>query len=89
MRSKNNTTPASQFRASCPLCGARLRIDHESINLKVSERVRCPVHGDMGSLEEGSQFINRNYIIDSAKKIFRAIMKRTGADSSVPALHSN
>jgi predicted Zn finger-like uncharacterized protein len=90
--SNDNTMSTRQFKASCPLCGARLRIEHDDIDLKANERVRCPVHGDMGSLEEGRQFINRNYIADSAKKVVRAIMKRTGADPSAPALgwpHSN
>ena len=74
--SDDNIMPIGQFRASCPLCEARLSIEHDGIDLKGNERVLCPVHEDMGSLEEARRSIHRNYVIDSTKKIARAIMKK-------------
>ena len=74
--SDHEITPR-KFGASCPLCGARLRVEHDGIDLKGSERVLCPVHGDMGSLEEVRRSIffkeDRNYVVDSANKIVRTI----------------
>ena len=52
-----NITPVGQFRASCPLCDARLSVEHDGIDLKGNERVLCPVHGDMGNLEEVRRII--------------------------------
>jgi hypothetical protein len=73
--SDDNIKPR-QFRASCPLCGARLGVEHDGIDLG-NERVLCPVHGDMGSLEEVRRSIffkeHRNYVVDSATKIVRTI----------------
>jgi hypothetical protein len=74
--SDDNITPR-QFGASCPLCDARLSVEHDGIDLKGNERVLCPVHGDMGSLEEVRRSIffkeHRNYVVDSANKIVRTI----------------
>jgi hypothetical protein len=52
-----NMAPVGQFRASCPLCDARLSVEHDGIDLKGNERVLCPVHGDMGSIEEVRRII--------------------------------
>jgi hypothetical protein len=63
--------PAGKFKASCPQCGAELRIKHDGVNLKGDERMICSVHGDVGSLEETRRVVlekNRDQIIDHAKK---------------------
>jgi hypothetical protein len=74
--SDDNITPR-QFGASCPLCAARLSVEHDGTDLKGNERVLCPVHGDMGSLEEVHRSIffkeHRNYVIGGVNKIVRTI----------------
>ncbi len=74
--SDHDITPR-QFGASCPLCAARLSVEHDGTDPKGNERVLCPVHGDMGSLEEVRRSIffkeHRNYVVDSANKIVRTI----------------
>jgi hypothetical protein len=56
-RSDYNMAPIGQFRASCPLCDARLSVERDGIDLKGNERVLCPIHGDMGSIEEVRRII--------------------------------
>src|SRR5271157_145756 len=74
--SDDNITPRP-FGASCPLCDARLSVEHDGIDLKGNERVLCPVHGDMGSLEEVRRSIffkeHRSHVVDTANKIVRTI----------------
>ena len=70
----SDMTPLGQFKASCPQCGAELRIEHDGIELKGNERLICAVHGDVMSLEEARRIIfeeNRNNIIDKARKFGR------------------
>ena len=76
--SDDNITPVDNSGPSCPLCDARASaLSMTASILKGNERVLCPVHGDMGSLEEVRRSIffkeHRNYVVDSANKIVRTI----------------
>jgi len=44
--------PLGQFNPSCPQCGAHLGIKPGSVELKGNDRVFCPVHGDVMSVDE-------------------------------------
>ena len=82
--------PVGKFKAACPRCGTGLGIKHDGINLEGEERMICPIHGDVGSLEETRIVLekNRDKIIDPAKKVaidrlrdsFRRVLKSTGHD---------
>lgn len=70
--------PIGQFKASCPQCGAELgikrKIEGRPVKLKGDERLFCPVHGDVMSLEEARRAVfeeNRDDIIDKARKLVR------------------
>ena len=87
MRS-DSIIPVGKFKAACPQCGTDLGIKHDSINLEGEERMICPIHGDVGSLEETRRIVlerNRDKIIDPAKKVaidrlrdsFRRVLKST------------
>lgn len=76
------TIPPWQFSAHCPQCNAVLGIkrDTESgaIEVKADDRLFCPVHGDVMSLEEARQIAfedNRDDIIDKARKFSRDRLK--------------
>ena len=67
--------PPWQFSALCPQCGMMLSIkrdtEREGIELKGDERLFCPKHGDVMSLEESRRVAfeeNRDDIVDKAKK---------------------
>jgi hypothetical protein len=73
--SHENIVPPWQFEAHCPQCGAKLSIERKveagPIELKGDERLFCPVHGDVMSLEEARRLAfeeNRDEIVDAAKK---------------------
>lgn len=64
--------PLGQFKASCPQCGADLKVQYDGIDLKGEDRMICPVHGDVGSLDEARRVLfekNRDNIIDRAKQV--------------------
>jgi hypothetical protein len=45
--------PPINLETTCPQCGAKLRIKGRTGNeMKADDRVFCPVHGDVGSLDE-------------------------------------
>lgn len=51
-----NIVPPWQFEAHCPQCGATLSTKREvgprPVELEGNERLFCPIHGDVMSLEE-------------------------------------
>jgi hypothetical protein len=70
--SDDNIMPIGQFRASCPLCEARLSIEHQ-ISKETSP---CSVPStELREALRKRVGLSTNYVIDSAKKIARAIMK--------------
>lgn len=75
--------PPWQFSAHCPQCNAILSIKHDAerkgVELKGDERLFCPVHGDVMSLEEARRIAfedNRDDIIDKARKIGRDSLRK-------------
>ena len=82
-----NVIPPWQFKASCPHCGAELKIKRESesgaVELKGDERLFCPVHGDVMSLEEARRVgfeENRDDIIDKAREFGRESIRKSIRD---------
>jgi hypothetical protein len=74
----DNILPPWQFESNCPQCGAKLSLEREPesgvIELKGNERLFCPVHGDVMSLEEARRIAfeeNRDDIVEKARKIAR------------------
>lgn len=72
------TIPPWQFKAHCPRCGAELSIKHEAerfpVELKGNERMLCPVHGDVMSLEEARRVAfqeNRDEAVNKIKEAAR------------------
>ena len=70
--------PPWQFKASCPHCGAELSIkrdpERKGIEFKDDERLFCPVHLDVMSLEEARRIAfqdNRDDIVNKAKQFAR------------------
>ena len=75
----NGNIPLGQFKASCPQCGAELRIEHDGVELKGNERLICPVHGNVMSLQEARRIIfekNRDSILDKARSVVRDLWKK-------------
>ncbi len=71
-------TPIGYVKPVCPKCGAELLIEHDGVDLKGDERTLCPVHGDVGSLDEVRAQVldqNRENIIDHAKELVRKLFK--------------
>lgn len=67
--------PPWQFEAHCPECGAKLSIEHKGekfpVEREAHERLFCPVHGDVMSLEEARRIAfedNSDDIVNAAKK---------------------
>ena len=74
-------THIGNVKPLCPQCGAELLVEHDGIGLKGDERVLCPVHGDIGSLDEiRAQILdqNREKIINHAKELARQLLKDGG-----------
>ncbi len=40
------------FNPTCPQCGANLEIEWDGVEPKGDDRLLCPVHGDVGSLQD-------------------------------------
>lgn len=83
----DNVIPPWRFKASCPQCGAELKIERSTeslpVELKGDERLFCPVHGDVMSVDEARRIAfkeTRDDIIDKAVKFgrdsFRNIFKK-------------
>ncbi len=73
-----NVIPPWQFEAHCPQCGAKLNIERDvkshPVELKGDERLFCPQHGDVMSLEEARRIAfeeNREDIINKARDFAR------------------
>jgi hypothetical protein len=69
--SQDGIVHVGKIEASCPQCGAQLSIEHDSIKLKGNDRMICPIHGDVGSLEETRGVFlekNRDNVVDQTKK---------------------
>jgi hypothetical protein len=66
--------PVGKFKAACPQCGTDLDIKHDGINLEGEERMICPIHGDVGSLEERAGLFSkdRDKIIDPLRRCYRS-----------------
>ena len=77
----DDITHIGNVKPLCPRCGAELMIEHDGVCLKGNERVLCPVHGDIGSLDEIRIQVfdqNREKIIDHTKELARQILKDSG-----------
>lgn len=78
----NPIIPLGQFSAHCPQCGAILKIERDTessgIELKGDERLLCPTHGNVMSLEEARRAVleeNRDNIIDEARNVARDLLR--------------
>ncbi len=65
-----------QFKASCPQCGAELKIEREvksfPVELEGNERLICAVHRPVMSLEEARRIAfeeNRDSIVNKAREL--------------------
>jgi len=70
--------PIGQSKPTCPKCGAQLQIEHSGDNLKGNERILCPVHGYIGSLNKIRTHVleeNRDKIIEDAKQRVRDALR--------------
>jgi len=72
------TVPPWQFKAHCPQCGKELKIERKTdrfpVQLEGNERLFCPDHGDVMSLDEARRIAfedNRDEIIDKARELAR------------------
>jgi hypothetical protein len=68
--------PLGQFEPVCPHCGAKIGPKSGAVELKDETRIFCPVHGDVGNLQEVRAAIveqHRNEIVDKAKEAVRAL----------------
>jgi hypothetical protein len=70
-----NIVPPWRFEANCPQCGEKIGLKRESetgpIEIKGDERLFCPVHGDVMSVEEARRVAldsAHDDIIDKARK---------------------
>ena len=71
------------FKAHCPQCGKELGIkrdlERKGIELKPYERLFCPDHGDVMSLEEARRIAfeeNRDDIINKAREFGRDSLQK-------------
>jgi hypothetical protein len=71
----DNVIPPWEFKAACPQCGSDLGIERKTeqfpVQLEGHERLICPTHGDVMSLEEARRLAfekSGDDIIDKAKK---------------------
>lgn len=46
------TIPIGKFSPRCPQCGEKLGVEKGIVDAKDETRVFCPVHGDVGSLQD-------------------------------------
>jgi hypothetical protein len=74
--------PPWRFSAHCPQCGMILKIERDTessgIELKGDERLFCPTHGNVMSLEEARRAVfedNRDDIIDKARNVARDLLR--------------
>lgn len=77
-----NIPPPWRYEASCPQCGAKLSVKREiekfPVESKGDERLFCPVHGDVMSLEEARRIAfeeNREDIINKARDFARDALR--------------
>ena len=67
--------PPWQFEATCPQCGEKIGLKREleffPVEIEGDERLFCPVHGDVMSVEEARRIAfdsARDDIVDTARK---------------------
>jgi len=77
--SDDKIVPPWKFEANCPRCGEKLGLklgkESVSVELKSDERLFCPVHGDVMSLEEARRIAvdeTRDEIIKKAQELVRS-----------------
>lgn len=80
-----NVIPPWRFEATCPHCGEKLGIERKlepnPVELKGDERLFCPTHGDIMSVEEarGIAFDSvRDDIVDTARTFARNSLRDFG-----------
>lgn len=55
----------------CPKCGQELLAPVGKGELQLSDTVRCPIHGDVGRLEELTNEVCHNVATDAFEKMFK------------------
>jgi len=73
-----------RFEGHCPQCGKTLSIKRDlklgRVELKGNERLFCPDHGDVMSLDEARRIAfkdNRDEIIDKARNVGRESLQKS------------
>ena len=76
----DENTPVGHSEALCSQCGAQLSVKHDGIELKGDDRCICPIHGDVGSLQDIRRSLyeqQRDEVIKHAQGLARKTLKRS------------